>query len=92
MFEHYLHPIYRSSHLRTTASAFTFHYFRQVLFTLRVSLLVSSLNDAFVDILDDEDSFEFSPKSEFTRPLYVHITLATDTKAAYSCFAYLLQC
>ena len=29
-------------------------------------LLQSSSNDASVDVVDDESSFEFSPKTEFT--------------------------
>ena len=40
---------------------------------------------------DDESSFEFFLKAEFTSHLYVHITLATDTEAPASCFAQLLQ-
>ena len=48
---------------------------------LRAFSLLSSLNDAFVDTVDDEDSFKFSPKTEFTLPLSVHITLVADTEA-----------
>ena len=44
---------------------FIFLYYQQVLFTLRVSLLLSLLNDASVDIGDDEDSFQFSPEAKF---------------------------
>ena len=52
------------------------------LFTLRASLLISSSNE----IADDEGSFEFSSKAEFTSPLHVRIILATDTEAeAYFC-------
>ena len=47
---------------------------------------------ASVDIIDDEGSFEFSTKAEFTSPLYIHITLATDTKAPSSGLEQLLQC
>ena len=43
-------------------------------FPLRVSLLLPSSNDASVDVFHDESSFEFSPKAEFTSPLYVYIT------------------
>ena len=60
---------------------FIFYRCQQALFTLRVSLLLSPLNNAFVDIVDDEGSFQFSPEAEFTFHLYVHITLATDTEA-----------
>ena len=42
-----------------------FYYCRQSFFTLRVFSSLSLLNDASVDILDDEGSFEFSPKAEF---------------------------
>ena len=42
-------------------------------------------------ISDDESSFEFFLKAEFTSHLYVHITLATDSEAAASCFPQLLQ-
>ena len=41
-----------------------------------VSLLLSSSDDAFVDIVDDEASFELSPKTEFTSTFCV----ATDTE------------
>ena len=57
---------------------------QQVLFTLRVSSLLSPLNDASVDIVDDEGS----PEAEFKSPLYVHITFATETP----CLGQLLQC
>ena len=49
-------------------------------FTLRVSWLLTSLNDASVDIVDDEGSFEVFPKAKFTSPMNVYITLATDTE------------
>ena len=42
--------------------------------------------------VDDEDFFQFSPETEFSSPLHVHVTLATDTKAESPCFARLLQC
>ena len=57
---------------------------QQVLFTLRVSSLLSPLNDASVDIVDDEGS----PEAEFKSPLLVHITFATETP----CLGQLLQC
>ena len=58
----------------------------------RVSLLLSSLNDAFVDIVDGEGSFEFSPIAEFTSHLHVHITLAADTEATSLRLVQLLKC
>ena len=71
---------------------FIFYYWQQVLFTLRGSSLLSPYNDAFVDIIDYEGSFQFSPETKFTSPLYVHITLAAETEAESQCFAQLLQC
>ena len=68
-----------------------FYYRWQTLFTLRVSLLLSSLNDVSVDIVDDEGSIEFSPEAEFTSPLHVHITLAANTEPASLRFTQLLQ-
>ena len=59
--------------------------------TLRVSSLLSLLNDASVDIVVDEDSFQFSPEAEFISPSHVHITLATDNEAEPPCFAQLIQ-
>ena len=41
---------------------------------IRVSSLLSSLNDAFVDIIDDEGSFMSSPEAEFMSTLYVYIS------------------
>ena len=64
-------------------------FFFLILYTLRASLLLSSSNDASADIVDDEDSFEFSPKVEFTTPLYFHITIATNIEAVASWFAQL---
>ena len=72
--------------------AFIFYYCQQVFFTLRVSSLLSPLNDASVDFVDGMVSFQFSLEAEFTSHLYVHITLATDTEAESPCFAQLLQC
>ena len=68
-----------------------FYYCQQVLFTSRVSSLLSPLNDASLDLVDDEGPFQFSPEAEFTSPLYVHITFATDNKAESQCFKELLQ-
>ena len=53
---------------------------------------LSLINDASVDIVDDEGLFQFSSEAEFTSPLYVHITLATDSEAESPYFAQLLQC
>ena len=72
--------------------SFIFYFCQQVLFTLRVSSLLSPLIDASVDIANDEGSFQFSPEAKFTSPLYIHITFATDTEAESPCFAQLLQC
>ena len=79
MFEHNLHPI--------LFSVIT----DKILVTLRASFILLSSNDASADISDDEGSFDFSLKTEFTSHLYVHVTLVTDTEAATSCFAQLLQ-
>ena len=51
--------------------------------------MLSLLNDASVDNIADEGSFQFSPESELTSPLYVHITLATDAETESPCFAQL---
>ena len=60
-----------------------------IFFTLRVSSLLSPLNDASVDIVDDEGSFQLFLEAEFTSPLYVHVTLPTDTEAEPPCFVQL---
>ena len=67
---------------------FIVYYCQQALFTLGVSLLLSLLNDASVDIVVEEDSFQFSPEAKFTLHLCVHVTLATDTeaKSPYNCY------
>ena len=70
---------------------FIFYYWQQVLFTLRVSSLLSLLNDASVDIVDDEGFFSFLLKVN-AQPLYVHVTLLTDTEAESPWFAQLRQC
>ena len=56
-----------------------------------VSSLLSTLNDTSVDIVDVESSFQFFLEVEFSSPLYVHITLATDTEAESPCYVKLLQ-
>ena len=70
---------------------FIFDYCQQVLFTLRVSSLISQLNDAFVDIFEDDDFFHFSQESKFTSPLCIYIILATDTeaesRASHNCYS-----
>ena len=71
---------------------FIFYHCQRLLFTLRVSSLLSSPNDASVDIVDDEGSVQFSPEVEFTLHLHVHITFATDTEAGLPWFAQLLEC
>ena len=67
--------------------SFIFYYRWQTLFTLRVSLILSSL----IDIADDEGSVEFSPKAKFVSPLHVHIILATDIDPASLLLTQLLQ-
>ena len=71
---------------------FIFYYCQLVLFALRVSSLLSLLNDASVESVDDGGSFQFFPEAEFTSHLYVHIILAADTEAESLCFAQLQQC
>ena len=58
---------------------------------LRVFLLLSSLNDVSVDIVNNEGSFEFSRKAEFISPVHAHITVATDAEPVSSRLAQLLQ-
>ena len=79
IFEYILYPIY-------------FLHCQQALFKLRVSSLLSPSNDAYVDTVEDEGSFQFSPKAEFTLHLHIHITFATDTEAGSPCFTQLLKC
>ena len=45
-----------------------------------------------LDIVDEEGSFYFSIEAEFVSPVYVHITLATNTDGESPSFAQLLQC
>ena len=71
---------------------FIFYYCLQLLVTLRVSSLLLSLIDAFVDIVADQGCFKFSPESEFTSHLYVQMNLEVDTEAESPCFSWLLQC
>ena len=63
--------------------------FEYDLYPIFAFIVLLSLNDASVDIVDDEGSFEFSPKVEVTLPLHVHMTLATDTvvhlRASHNC-------
>ena len=59
----------------------------KTLFTLRAFLSLSSSNDAFVDIVDHEGSFELSPKTEFISTCYV----TTNTGIASPSFTQLLQ-
>ena len=63
---------------------FIFYYCQQVLIRLRVSSLLSPLNDDSVDIADDENSCQFSAKAEF-------ISLS-DTEADSPFFPQMLQC
>ena len=63
----------------------------KTLYVLRASLLLSSSNYVSADTAYDEGSFGFSLKVEFTSHSYVHIILATNTKAAASRFEQLLQ-
>ena len=63
-----------------------------LLFTLRISSLPSLLNDAYSDTIDDENFFQFSLEVELASPLYVHITLVTDSEVGSPCFSQLLQC
>ena len=63
-------------------------YFIPLLFIFYYYQQVSRLNDASVDIRDDEDSFQFSPEAEFTSHLYVHVIFATDTEAELTCNCY----
>ena len=50
---------------------------------IKFSSLLSSLNDASVGIVDDEGSFEFSLKAEFTSPLQQ--TLRQDHRTLHDC-------
>ena len=52
---------------------------------IKFSSLLSSLNDASVGIVDDEDSFEFSLKAEFTSPLQQ--TLRQDHRTLHDCYS-----
>ena len=68
---------------------FILSYCQQVIFTLRVPLVLSLLNDASVSIADDEDSFSFLLKLNSHG---TYITLSTDTEAKSAYFAPLSQC
>ena len=63
-----------------------FYYFQQILFTLRVSSLLSPLNDASVDIVDDEGSCKFSPEAKFASPL--RQTLKHNHRALQNCYSF----
>ena len=45
------------------------------------NFIFCAVNDTSVDIVEDESSFETSPKAEYISTLYVHITLPKDTEA-----------
>ena len=61
-----------------------------MLFKLRVSSLLSPLNNVSLDIADDDSSFQFSLEAQLTSSLQVHITFARNTEAESLCFAQLL--
>ena len=69
---------------------FIFFYWEQVLFTLRVSSLLSPLNDASGGIVDDEGFFSFLLKlnshhpNTFTSPLQQ--TLKQNQRASNNCY------
>ena len=69
---------------------FIFFYWEQVLFTLRVSSLLSPLNDASGGIADDESFFSFLLKlnshhpDTFTSPLQQ--TLKQNQRASNNCY------
>ena len=64
---------------------FIFYYCQQFLFTLRVSSLLTPLNDNSVDIVNDERSFQFSPEARFTSPLQQK--LKQNYRASRNCYA-----
>ena len=61
-----------------------------MLFKLRVSSLLSPLNNACLAIVDDDSSFQFSFEAQLTSFIQVHITFATNTEAEPFRFAQLL--
>ena len=65
--------------------SFIFYYYQQVLFTLRVSSLLTPLNDASGNIVDGESSFQFSPEAEYTSPLQQ--TLKQNHRASHNCYS-----
>ena len=68
---------------------FIFYHCQQVLLTLRVSSLLSPLNDAFVDFADDMGSFQFSPETQFTSPYTftssLQQTLKQNHRTSHNC-------
>ena len=58
-------------------------------FYIKSFFITITINDASVDIGDDEDSFQFSHEAEFTSDVYVHVNFATDTEAElpYNCYS-----
>ena len=79
-FEYILHTIY------------FFHFFKQALFTLGVSSLLSPLNDVSDDIVDDEGYFQFSPKVKFTYPYTfasrLQQTLKQNHCPSHNCYSF----
>ena len=71
---------------------FIFYKCQQTLFILEVSLLLSSLAYASVDITDDEGSLELSPKAEFKSHLCIHITIDTKAESFHTTAAVLETC
>ena len=68
---------------------FIFYHCQQVLLTLRVSSLLSPLNDVSVDFADDMGSFQFSPETQFTSPYTftssLQQTLKQNHRASHNC-------
>ena len=53
---------------------------------IRSFLIITTIKNASVHLVDDEGSFQFSPEAEFISPLHVQVTFPTDTKAESLCF------
>ena len=68
---------------------FIFYYCQQVLRTLRVSSLLSPLNDASVNFADNIGSFRFSPEAQFTSPYtftsFLQQTLKQNQRTSHNC-------